>query len=127
MKKVIASSGAPKAVGPYSQAIKANGFLFVSGQIPLDPVTGELVYGGIVVQTHQVFANLKAILSAEMLSFKDVVKCTVFLDDIKDFQAVNEVYGEYFAEDMPARSCIQVAKLPRAAGIEIELIAAYPV
>ncbi len=126
MKKIIMSSGAPKAVGPYSQAVRANGFLFVSGQIPMDAITGEMVYGGIVVQTHQVFANLKAILAAEMLSFKDVVKCTVFLNDMKDFQAMNEVYGEYFKEDKPARSCVQVAKLPRDAGVEIELIAVYP-
>ncbi len=126
MKKTINSVGAPRAVGPYSQAVKANGFLFTSGQIPLDPVTGELVYGGIVVQTHQVLANLKAILAAEMLSFKDVVKCTVFLSDMNDFQAVNDVYSDYFKESLPARSCIQVAKLPKDATIEIELIAVYP-
>lgn len=126
MKKVVNTPGAPKAIGPYSQAVKANGFLFLSGQIPIDPVSGDMAYGGVAVQTHQVFANIKAILTAESLSLKDVIKCTVFLANMEDFQAMNDAYGDYFKEDPPARSCFQVAKLPKNAGIEIEVIAAYP-
>ena len=117
---------APKAIGPYSQAVKANGFLFASGQIPIDPFTGEIVYGGIVSQTHQVCANLKAILTAEELTFVDVVKTTVFLADMNDFHAMNEVYAQYFGEQPPARACVQVGKLPRDVSVEIEVIAAYP-
>ena len=97
-KEIISTNAAPKAIGPYSQAVKANGFLFASGQIPIDPFTGEIVYGGIVSQTHQVCANLKAILTAEELTFVDVVKTTVFLADMNDFHAMNEVYAQYFGE-----------------------------
>ena len=116
---------APQAIGPYSQAIKANGFLFVSGQIPLDPVSGQLAYGGIEVQTHQVLKNLSAILDQAGLTFADVVKTTVFIQDMNDFGQVNQVYAEYFKSEPPARACVQVARLPRDVGVEIELIAAY--
>ena len=125
-KEIINTNVAPKAIGPYSQAVKANGFLFASGQIPIDPFTGEIVYGGIVSQTHQVCANLKAILTAEELTFVDVVKTTVFLADMNDFHAMNEVYAQYFGEQPPARACVQVGKLPRDVSVEIEVIAAYP-
>ena len=125
-KAIISTNEAPKAIGPYSQAVKANGFLFASGQIPIDPVTGEIVYGGVVSQTHQVCANLRAILAAEKLSFNDVVKTTVFLSDMDNFHAMNEVYSQYFGEQPPARACVQVAKLPRDVSVEIEAIAAYP-
>lgn len=125
MKSVVNTSMAPQAIGPYSQAIKANGFLFVSGQIPLDPVSGQLAYGGIEVQTHQVLKNLSAILEQEGLTFENVVKTSVFLQDMNDFALVNKVYAEYFKSEPPARACVQVARLPRDVGVEIELIAAY--
>ncbi|WP_371371484.1 RidA family protein [Sporomusa aerivorans] len=125
MKTVISSDRAPQAIGPYSQAIKANGFLFASGQIPLDPITGQIVYGGIENQTHQVFANLRAILEKENLTFANVVKTTVFLKDMDDFTAMNKVYSQYLTDEPPARACVQVAKLPRDVSVEIELIAAY--
>ncbi|MDR3348181.1 MAG: RidA family protein [Acidaminococcales bacterium] len=126
MKKIINAPGAPQAIGAYSQAVKANGFLFVSGQIPLDSVTGDLVYGGVPVQTHQILANIKSILAAEALSFADVVKSTVFLVNMDDFKTVNDIYAQYFKEAPPARSCVQAARLPRGAEVEIEIIAAYP-
>ncbi len=125
MKAVVSSDRAPQAIGPYSQAIKANGFLFASGQIPLDPITGQIVYGGIENQTHQVFANLRAILEEENLTFANVVKTTVFLKDMDDFTVMNKVYSQYFTDEPPARACVQVAKLPRDVTVEIELIAAY--
>lgn len=125
MKAVVSSDRAPQAIGPYSQAIKANGFLFASGQIPLDPITGQIVYGGIENQTHQVFANLRAILEQENLTFANVVKTTVFLKDMDDFTMMNKVYSQYFTDEPPARACVQVAKLPRDVTVEIELIAAY--
>jgi 2-iminobutanoate/2-iminopropanoate deaminase len=125
MKAVVSSDRAPQAIGPYSQAIKANGFLFASGQIPLDPITGQIVYGGIENQTHQVFANLRAILEKENLTFANVVKTTVFLKDMDDFTVMNKVYSQYFTDEPPARACVQVAKLPRDVSVEIELIAAY--
>lgn len=126
MKTVVSSDRAPQAIGPYSQAIKANGFLFVSGQIPLDPITGQIVYGGIECQTHQVLANLRAILEKEGLEFINVVKTTVFLKNMDDFAVMNKIYSEYFTEEPPARACVQVAKLPRDVSVEIELIAVYP-
>ena len=126
MKTVVSSDRAPQAIGPYSQAIKANGFLFISGQIPLDPVTGQIVYGGIENQTHQVLANLRAILERESLTFANVVKTSVFLKDMDDFALMNNVYSQYFIEEPPARACVQVAKLPRDVSVEIELIAVYP-
>jgi len=125
MKTVINTNGAPQAIGPYSQAIKANGFLFVSGQIPLDPVSGQIVYGGVEVQTYQVLNNLKAILAHEGLSCDNVVKTTVFLDDMENFTLVNKVYAQYFTNEPPARACVQVSRLPRDVSVEIEVIAAY--
>jgi len=126
MKTVVNSDRAPQAIGPYSQAIKANGFLFISGQIPLDPVTGQIVSGGIENQTHQVLANLSAILEKEGLAFANVVKTTVFLKDMDDFASMNNIYSQSFTDQPPARACVQVAKLPRDVSVEIELIAVYP-
>ncbi|WP_094604710.1 2-iminobutanoate/2-iminopropanoate deaminase [Sporomusa silvacetica DSM 10669] len=125
MKTVVSSDRAPQAIGPYSQAIKANGFLFVSGQIPLDPITGQIVSGGIEVQTCQVLTNLQAILEKEGLSFTNVVKTTVFLKDMDDFTVMNKTYSQYFTDEPPARACVQVAKLPRDVSVEIEVIAVY--
>jgi len=125
MKTVINTNGAPQAIGPYSQAIKANGFLFISGQIPLDPVTSQIVNGGIELQTYQVLNNLKAILAHEGLSCDNVVKTTVFLKDMEDFTVVNTVYAQYFTKESPARACVQIAKLPRDVSVEIEAIAVY--
>ncbi|GMB00773.1 RidA family protein [Pelosinus sp. IPA-1] len=125
MKTVVNTDFAPQAIGPYSQAIKANGFLFVSGQIPLDPMTGQIVYGGIESQTYQVLNNLKAILEKEGLGFDNVVKTGVFLKDMEDFAAMNKIYAEYFKSEPPARACVQVARLPRDVSVEIELIAVY--
>ncbi|MGZ3524098.1 MAG: RidA family protein [Thermodesulfobacteriota bacterium] len=122
-KKVIQTAMAPKAIGPYSQAIQAGGFLFLSGQIPLDPKTGELVKGDIRRQTGQVLENIKGVLDSEKLEMKDVVKVTIFLKDIENFNQVNEVYATYFPSSPPARSTVEVAKLPRDAEIEIEAIA----
>ncbi len=122
-KKVIQTEKAPRAIGPYSQAIHAGSFLFLSGQIPLDPKTGELVKGDIRQQTKQVLENLKGIVESEKLEMKDVVKVTIFLKDIGNFNQVNEVYATYFPSSPPARSTVQVAKLPRDAEIEIEAIA----
>jgi len=125
MKTVVSSDRAPQAIGPYSQAIKANGFLFVSGQIPLDSITGQIVSGGIEVQTCQVLTNLQAILEKEGLSFTNVVKTTVFLKDMDDFTVMNKTYSKYFTDEPPARACVQVAKLPRDVSVEIEVIAVY--
>ena len=114
---------APSAIGPYSQAIMAGGFVFTAGQIALDPATGELVEGDIGVQAERVLENLKAVLDAAGSSLTNVVKCTVFLADIGDFAAVNEVYARYFTEPYPARSAVQAAALPKGARVEIEAIA----
>ena len=122
MKIVVNTDKAPGAIGPYSQGIKAGGFMFVSGQIPVDPTTGQVVSGGIAAQTKQALDNISAILKAENLKLGDVVKTTVFLMDMNDFQTVNQVYGEYFSQDAPARSCVQVSKLPKDVLIEIEVI-----
>lgn len=121
--KAVVSEGAPKAVGPYSQAVIEGGFLFASGQIPLDPKTGDLVTGAIEVSANRVFDNLQAVLAAAGLTFKDVVRTTVYLTRIEDFQAVNAVYAQRFGESRPARSTVAVAALPKAAPIEIDLIA----
>ena len=126
MKVVIETAAAPKAIGPYSQAVKANGFLFVSGQIPIDPATGQMSAVDAVAQTKQVMENLGAILNAEGLSFVDVVKTTIFLTDLGEFLRVNEAYASYFEADPPARSTVQVAALPKGAKIEIEAVAALP-
>lgn len=125
MKTIIATSQAPQAIGPYSQAVKANGFLFLSGQIPLDPVTGQMVYGGIAMQTSQVLNNIKAVLAAEGLTLASVVKTTVFLQNMEEFAAMNKVYGEFFPAEPPARSTVQVGRLPKDAEVEIEVVAVY--
>lgn len=125
MKTIVSTDKAPKAIGPYSQAVKANGFLFVSGQIALDPFTGQVVYGGVGMQTRQVLSNLKAILEKEGLSFANVVKTTVFLQDMNDFAEVNKIYAEQFAVEPPARACVEVSRLPRDVSVEIEVVAAY--
>lgn len=122
MKKIISTGAAPKAIGPYSQAISANGFVFCSGQIPLKP-TGELETGDIKAQTTQVMENLKAVLAEAGTSFENVVKTTIFLADMNDFALVNEVYGSYFKTDPPARVTVQVARLPKNAKVEIDAIA----
>ena len=123
MKKVIATSEAPKALGPYSQAIVAGGFLFCAGQIPLNPETGELVVGDVASQTRQVLENLGAVLRANAMTFDNVVKTTVFLTDLADFGKMNEVYGSFFTESFPARSTVQVSALPKGANVEIEAVA----
>jgi 2-iminobutanoate/2-iminopropanoate deaminase len=125
MKQPISSPGAPKAIGPYSQAVRAGQLLFVSGQVPLDPATGQMVEGDIAVQTRRVFDNLAAVLKAGGRSFADVVRTTVFLADMNDFAAVNEVYGTYFTEPYPARATVQVARLPKDARVEIDVIASF--
>ena len=122
-KKVIHTDKAPQAIGPYSQAIQAGNFLFLSGQIPLNPKTGELVKGDIRKQTQQVLENIKGMLESEKLGMEDVVKVTIFLKDIGNFNQVNEVYATYFPSSPPARSTVEVAKLPKDADIEIEAIA----
>lgn len=123
MKEIIATDRGPKAIGPYSQAIRANGFLFVSGQIPLDPATQQLVAGDIQVQTERVLENLKGIIEAAGSSLDRVVRATVFLVDMNEFAAVNEVYGRYFRDQPPARSTVQVSRLPRDVRVEIDVIA----
>jgi 2-iminobutanoate/2-iminopropanoate deaminase len=124
MKKVIKTDNAPKAIGPYSQGVEANGMLFISGQIPIDPATGKLVPGGIKEQTEQIFKNIAAILKEAGYSFNDVVKSTCLLEEITDFQAMNEVYSKFYTENQPARSTYAVKDLPMGASIEIETIAA---
>ena len=124
MKKVISTAEAPQAIGPYSQAIEAGGFVFVSGQIPLIPATGELVDGSVEVQTARVLENLKAILEAAGASLEDVVKTTVYITNMDDFAKVNGIYGQYFQENPPARVCVEVSKLPKGALVEIDVIAA---
>lgn len=123
MKQVINTDKAPSAIGPYSQAIKANGFVFVSGQLPVVPVTGQFATGGIAAQTKQSLENVKAILLQAGSTLDDVVKATVFIKDMNDFSAVNNVYAEYFTKDCPARACFEVARLPKDALVEIEVIA----
>src|SRR6266487_5642603 len=123
MKKIISTSEAPAAVGPYSQAIRIGNFVFCSGQIPLDPKTGEIVPGDVNAQTRRVMENIAAVLRAEELNFGNIIKTTIFLTNLADFQTVNELYGSYFNSDPPARSTVQVAALPTGAGIEIEVIA----
>jgi 2-iminobutanoate/2-iminopropanoate deaminase len=120
----VSTAGAPKAIGPYSQAVAINGFLFTAGQIALDPATGELAAGGIAEQTARALENLRAILSTAGSSLSEVVKTTVFLVDMADFTAMNEVYGRFFGSHRPARSTVAVAALPRGARVEIEVIAA---
>lgn len=123
MKQPIHSERAPKALGPYSQAILDGDTLFLSGQIGIDPDTGSMVGGGVEAQTHRVIKNLTAVLAAAEMSLANVVKTTIFLASMEDFPNVNEVYGEYFSNDPPARATVQVAKLPLGALVEIEAIA----
>ena len=123
MKKIISTSEAPAAIGPYSQAIRCGSLLFCSGQIPLDPKSGQIVTGDIAAQTRRVLDNIKAVLKAEDMTFDHVVKTTIFLTNLGDFQAVNEIYGSYFKQDPPARSTVQVAALPKGANVEVEVIA----
>ncbi|MDY6855031.1 MAG: RidA family protein [Thermodesulfobacteriota bacterium] len=123
MKKTVHTDRAPKAVGPYSQAVSIGNIVFTSGQIPINPDTGKLVEGDIKRHTRQVMENLKAVLEACGTDFSKVIKATIYLDDIKDFAKMNEVYGEYFSSDMPARSAFEVASLPLEAKVEIEMIA----
>ena len=123
MKHAISSPDAPKAIGPYSQAIRAGQLLFASGQIPTDPATGAIVEGDVAAQTRRVFDNLGAVLKAANLSFADVVKTNVFLADMNDFAAMNEVYARRIGDGPPARSTVEVAKLPSGAKVEIEAIA----
>ncbi len=124
MREIISTEKAPGAIGPYSQAIKAGGMVYCSGQIPIDPVTGEFVSNEIAEQTEQVLKNLSAVLEAAGTNLGNVVKTTVFLADMSDFAVMNEVYGRYFSENKPARATVQAARLPRDAKVEIECIAA---
>lgn len=123
MRKTASTDKAPKAIGPYSQAVISNGVVYLSGQIPLDPATNQLVEGDIAVQTERVLQNLKAVLEASGASLESVVKTTVFLKDMGDFPKMNEVYGRFFTANQPARSTVQAARLPRDVSVEIDAIA----
>ena len=123
MRQVVKTGKAPEAIGPYSQAIKAGGFVFVSGQIPIDPETGQFVSGGIAEQTRQVMKNLSAVLDAAGSDLQLVVKTSVFLADMEEFAAMNEVYGKFFGDEPPARATVQAVRLPRDARVEIEAVA----
>lgn len=123
VRQAVATDHAPKAIGPYSQAVKAGNLVFVSGQIPIDPATGEFVPGDVRAQTDRVMRNLAAILEAAGTSLDAVVRCTVYLADMDDFAAMNEVYGSYFTQPAPARATIQAARLPKDARVEIDVIA----
>jgi 2-iminobutanoate/2-iminopropanoate deaminase len=125
MKQVISSPNAPAAIGPYSPAVRAGQLLFVSGQVPLDPATGQMIAGDIAAQARRVLDNIGALLAAGHRSFADVVRTTIFLADMNDFAAVNDVYGQYFSEPYPARATVQVARLPKDARVEIDVIASY--
>lgn len=123
--KLIHTDKAPKAIGPYSQAVKAGNMLFVSGQVPFNPETMEIVEGGVKEQTAQSLRNVEAILKEAGLDFSNVVKSTVFIKDMNEFAQINEVYSEFFKENKPARACVEVARLPRDARVEIEVIAVF--
>jgi 2-iminobutanoate/2-iminopropanoate deaminase len=123
VREAVSTALAPKAIGPYSQGIKAGSLLFVSGQVPLDPATGQIVAGDIAAQTHRVFQNIGEILKAGGASFDQVVRTTVFLADMDDFAAMNEVYATYFTSPAPARATVQVSRLPKDARVEIDVIA----
>lgn len=124
MKKVISTKNAPEAIGPYSQAIEVNGFLFLSGMLPIDPTTGNFVPGGIIEQTSQIFINIKAILSEAGLNIENIVKTTVFLSDMSLFDGMNQVYEKQFKDSFPARSTVAAKTLPKNSLVEIEVIAA---
>ncbi|MHB1457686.1 MAG: RidA family protein [Armatimonadota bacterium] len=123
MKEIICTDKAPAAIGPYSQAVKVGGFMFLSGQIPIDPASGNLIHGDTAAQTEQVISNIIEVLGEAGASLADVVKTTVFITDMNDFAQMNAVYSKYFDSDPPARSTIQVARLPKEASVEIEVIA----
>lgn len=123
MPEIIIAKNAPAPIGPYSQAVRANGFVFISGQIPVRPETGSVVDGGIAEQTHQVMRNLAAILAAAGLGLEKVVKTTVYLSDLDDFSQFNQVYGEYFGNVKPARATVQVTRLPKEVLVEVEAVA----
>jgi 2-iminobutanoate/2-iminopropanoate deaminase len=123
MKKIISTKEAPAAVGPYSQAVRVGSTLYCAGQIPLDPKSGQIVPGDIGAQTRRVLENIAAVLRAESLAFENIVKTTIFLTNLNDFQTVNEIYGSYFKKEPPARSTVQVPALPKGASVEIEVIA----
>ena len=123
MKEIVTAAGAPKAIGPYSPAVKAGNLLFLSGSIPLDPVSGQLVEGGIKEQTTRVLENIKGLLAAAGTDFNHVVRTTVFMVDLAEFAAMNEIYAGYFSAPYPARSTVQVVKLPRDVRVEIDVIA----
>jgi len=125
MKQAISSLDAPKAIGPYSPAVRAGQLLFVSGQVPIDPATGNMIEGDTTAQTRRVLDNVGALLKAGGLAFSDVVRTTIFLADMNDFTAVNEVYATYFSQPFPARATVQVARLPKDARVEIDVIASY--
>lgn len=125
MKKIIHTDSAPKAVGPYSQAVRMGDFLFCSGQIPIDPKTQEVFTGDIQKQTEMVIANIEALLKSTGMGFSHIIKSTIFLTSMSDFAAVNEIYSKYFTSDFPARSTVQVAGLPKGVNVEIEVIANY--
>jgi len=122
----IQTRGAPEAIGPYSQAVVSDGWIFCSGQIPMDPSTGQVIDGDISAQTHRVFENLRAVLEAAGSSMSRVVKCTVFLRSMDDFAAMNAVYAEWFGDHRPARAAVEVSRLPRDVDVEIEAIARTP-
>lgn len=126
MRTAVSTEKAPKAIGPYSQAVRAGQLLFISGQIPIDPATGNLIAGDIAAMTHRVFANIREILAAAGASLDQVVRTTVFLADMNDFAAMNEVYATYFSQPAPARSTVQAARLPKDARVEIDVIAVIP-
>jgi 2-iminobutanoate/2-iminopropanoate deaminase len=124
MKTIHQTAAAPQAIGPYSQAVEANGFVYVSGQVPIDPATQQVVGGDIKAQTDRVLQNIQAVLKAAGLSMDTVVKCGVFLTDLGEFAAMNEVYGTYFRQNCPARATVQVSALPKGVKVEIDAIAA---
>jgi 2-iminobutanoate/2-iminopropanoate deaminase len=124
MRQAVATDKAPKAIGPYSQGVRAGNLLFVSGQVPIDPATGNIIDGDIAAQTDRVMRNLAAILEAGGATMDNVVRCTVYLADMNDFAAMNEVYGSYFSQPAPARATIQAVRLPKDARVEIDVIAA---
>ncbi|HYZ84762.1 MAG TPA: RidA family protein [Bryobacteraceae bacterium] len=123
MKQAISTASAPKAIGPYSQAITSNGLVFLSGQIPLDPATGQVIDGGVEAQTQRVLENMKAVLEASGASLQSVLKTTVFLQDMAQFPAMNEVYSKFFTDPFPARSTVEVSRLPKDVLVEIECVA----